>query len=75
MIFTAVAGCRYRATISLGFFKRMASNDTIKSKLEEVGLKDVVVNGSGGTRLAEATASVTATVDLPSEITNVVKIG
>lgn len=74
MIFTSVAGCRYKATIKLGLFEQVASNDTIKEKLEAVGLVDVIVTGSGRTRYASGTATQNATVDLPSQIQTVEKV-
>jgi hypothetical protein len=53
-IFTVHQGKRYRATITLGFLERFASNDTIADKLREAGFTEVTVTGSGGTREAEA---------------------
>jgi hypothetical protein len=39
--FTVQQGKRYRATISLGFFERFASNDTIAGKLRDAGFYEV----------------------------------
>ena len=52
--FTVQMGRRYRATISLGWLERWASNDTIAEQLRAAGFSDVSVTGSGGTRTAEA---------------------
>ena len=50
--FTVHQGQRYQATISLGFVQRLASNDMVADKFREVGFTDVIVTGSGRTRLA-----------------------
>jgi len=52
--FTVQQGRRYRATISLGWLERWASNETIAEQLRAAGFSDVSVTGSGGTRTAEA---------------------
>jgi hypothetical protein len=39
--FTAQQAKRYRAKISLGFFQRIVSNDTIASRLREAGFSVV----------------------------------
>ena len=38
-IYTVRKGQRYRATISLGWFQSVASNETVADKFREVGLK------------------------------------
>ena len=53
-VFTVGQGKRYRAEISLRFFERIVSNETIESRLREAGFTDVRVGGSGATRHAEA---------------------
>lgn len=53
MIFNLQRGKRYRATITLGFVERLASNDMIADKFRSAGFKDVSVQGEGGTRYAE----------------------
>ena len=52
--FTIRQGKRYRATITLGWLERWASNEMIADKLHDAGFTDVKVEGSGGTRQAEA---------------------
>ena len=47
-------GLRYRATISLGFVERLASNEMIAKKFVDLGFHDVEVTGQGATRKAEA---------------------
>jgi subtilisin family serine protease len=62
--FTIGHGRRYRATILLTSFEQLAGNDLIAGKLTQLGFISVVVTGSGGTRLAEATWSgVDAQID------------
>ena len=74
-IFTVRQGKRYRATISLGFFERWASNETIAEKLRAAGFSEVTVTGSGGTRTAEAVwPGPNATGEMPSQITEVVEV-
>ena len=73
--FTAQQGKRYRAEISLGFFERLVSNDTIESRLREAGFSDVRVWGSGGIRYAEALwpgADTTAT--MPTQVAAIAEI-
>jgi hypothetical protein len=53
MEFTLQSGKRYRATITLGFVERLASNDTIAEKFRDAGFADVHVTGDGATRYAE----------------------
>lgn len=65
-------GARYRATLSLSFFQRMASNDTIAQKLRDVGFTSVGVSGSGRSRTAVGTwGGPDREVDLPSAIDRV----
>ena len=74
-VFTVRQGKRYRATISLGFFERWASNETIAEKLRAAGFSEVTVTGSGGTRMAEAVwPGPNATGEMPSQITEVIEV-
>lgn len=69
---TVLQGHRYRAHLSLGWLERVASNDTIRAKLEEAGFVGVVVEGSGGSRWAFGTwPDVDATAEMPEEIDRV----
>lgn len=64
-------GRRYVATISLGFFERIASNDQIAAKLCAAGFSQVSVTGSGATRAASGTWTwATEEVELPSQVSN-----
>ena len=64
-----VTGTQYEASISLNIFERMASNDTIKSKLEGAGFTGVIVWGSGSTRAARGVWSgQTQDADIPSQV-------
>ena len=74
-IFTVHQGKRYRATITLGFLERFASNDTIADKLREAGFTEVTVTGSGGTREAEAIwPKEDVTAEMPLQIASVTEI-
>jgi hypothetical protein len=73
--FTVHKGKRYRATIKLTGLKRLASNETIAGVLQGAGFAEVRVEGSGGTRYADALwpkADVTA--DIPPEVEKIEEI-
>ena len=73
--FTVRQGKRYRATISLGWLERWASNETIAGKLRDAGFTEVVVQGSGGTRTAQALwPGPDATAEMPTQITEVIEV-
>jgi hypothetical protein len=73
--FTVRQGKRYRATITLGRLERWASNEMIADKLHGAGFTDVKVEGSGGTRQAEALWPIpNATAEMPSQITAVIEV-
>jgi hypothetical protein len=73
--FTVRQGKRYRATLTLGWLERWASNDTIAGKLRDAGFAEVVVTGSGGTRTAEAIwPGPDATAEMPGQITQVIEV-
>ena len=72
--FTVRQGKRYRATLSLGWLERWASNETIAGKLKEAGFSEVKVDGSGGTRQAEALwPGPDTTAEMPSQIVEVIE--
>jgi hypothetical protein len=72
--FTVRQGRRYRATITLGWLERWASNDVIRERLRAAGFSDVSVTGSGATRVAEALwPGPDAIGEMPSQITSVVE--
>jgi hypothetical protein len=72
--FTVRQGKRYRATLSLGWLERWASNETIAGKLKEAGFSDVKVDGSGATRVAEALwPGPDTTAEMPSQIVEVIE--
>lgn len=76
MTYSVATGTRYRATIRLGLFEQVASNDAIRSKLEEAGFTAVAVGGSGRDRFAEGTWSgASQAAELPDQITRVEVIG
>ncbi len=52
-VFTVHQGRRYRATITLGLFQSLASNETVAGKVREVGFTEVEVSGSGRNRLGK----------------------
>ncbi len=66
---TLEQGGRYYAPIRLGLFEQVASNDTIRGKLEEAGFCAVAVGGGGRDRFAEGTwGRPTQDVELPDQI-------
>jgi hypothetical protein len=68
-------GHRYRATIALSGIEHFASNDYIANELTQYGFADVVVTGSGGTRVAEGTwTGPDTTAQIDPHITNIVEI-
>ena len=72
--FTVRQGKRYRATLSLGWLERWASNETIAGKLRDAGFSEVKVDGSGATRLAEALwPGPDTTAEMPSQIVEVIE--
>ena len=74
-IYTVCKGKRYRATITLGFFQRLASNETVADKFREVGFTDVEVSGSGRNRLGKGLwPQEDATAEIPDEITSISEI-
>ncbi len=72
--FTVQQGRRYRATISLGWLERWASNETIAERLRAAGFSDVAVTGSGETRTADALwPGPDTTGEMPPQIIAVVE--
>jgi hypothetical protein len=73
--FTVQQGKRYRATISLGWLERLASNAAVAEKLRAAGFSDVSVSGSGALRVAEALwPGADATGEMPTQISEVIEI-
>ena len=74
-VFTVGQGKRYRAEISLRFFERMVSNETIESRLREAGFTAVRVEGSGATRHAEALwPGPNTTAEMPAQIASIAEL-
>lgn len=74
-VFTVRQGGRYRATVTLGWLERWASNEHIVEKLQAAGFGDISVTGSGWTRIAEASWSgPDTTAEMPSQITEVIDL-
>ena len=74
-VFTVGQGKRYRAEISLRFFERIVSNETIESRLREAGFTDVRVGGSGATRHAEALwPGPDTTAEMPAQIASIAEL-
>ena len=72
-VFTVRQGRRYRATITLGWLERWASNDEIAEKLRAAGFSNVTVTGSGWTRVADASwPGPDTTGEMPTQITQVI---
>jgi hypothetical protein len=74
--FTVRNGWRYRAIIRLTGLKRLAPNETIAGVLRGVGFTEVSVEGSGGTRYAEALwPKPDAAAEIPPEVVKVEEAG
>jgi hypothetical protein len=74
-VFTVQQGKRYRAEISLRFFERIVSNETIASRLREAGFTEVRVDGSGATRHAEALwPGPDTTAEMPAHIATIAEL-
>jgi hypothetical protein len=72
---TVRQGRRYRATLSLGFFEKIASNDLLARKFAELGFEDVKVIGEGGCRTAEALWPLPdAEGEMPSQIVEFIEL-
>jgi hypothetical protein len=73
--YTVRKGRRYRATIKLPGLKRLASNETVRV-LRAAGFAEVKVEGSGGSRYAQALwPRADATAEIPPEVVKVEEIG
>jgi hypothetical protein len=71
-VYTVRKGARYRATIRLGFFQGMASNQQVADRFTEVGFTDVNVTGNGRNRIGTALWSrPDASAEVPDEITSI----
>ena len=71
-IYTVRKGARYRATIRLGVFQSVASNEQVADKFTAVGFAEVTVTGSGRNRIGTALwPRPDATAEVPDEITSV----
>jgi hypothetical protein len=70
--FTVHQGKRYRATIRLGLFQSAASNEMVADKFREAGFADVVVSGSGGTRIAQGSwPHADRSAEIPDEVDDI----
>ena len=70
--FTVHQGKRYHATIVLSGLESWAGNETIADRLRGAGFAEVVVSGSGGTRVADALwPGPDTTAEMPSQIRDV----
>ncbi len=73
--FTVRRNKRYRATIQLGLIEQLAGNDVIADALAAAGFADVSVDGTGTTRLAEATWPLEdASAPLPPQVVSVSEV-
>jgi hypothetical protein len=54
MKFSLRKGKRYRASVVLGMFERMATNEQIAAELRNIGFVHVTVSGQGGVRYVTA---------------------
>jgi len=73
--FIVQKGKRYQAKINLGLLQSVASNDMVADKFREVGFTDVVVSGSGSSRVAEGVwPHDDASAEIPGEVSNITMI-
>jgi hypothetical protein len=73
--YTVRRGRRYRATISLGWLERLASNERVAQPIREVGFIEVNVTGNGRTRQATALwPNDDAAAEIPPQIVKVEQI-
>ncbi len=71
-LYTVHEGQRYRATIRLGFFQSLASNQEVAEKFSEAGFTEVNVTGSGRNRIGTGLwPHPDATAEVPEEITSI----
>lgn len=69
---TVEQGRHYRATIRLGFFEQVATDQQIADKLTEAGFTGVQVFGTGRDRFADGTwPGSTMSAELPDQIIKV----
>ena len=65
-------GTRYTATLRLGVFEQVASNDMVASKLTDAGFVSVTVWGSGRDRFATGEwGGATQEATLPDQVRKV----
>lgn len=73
--FTVRQGKRYRARIELGWLEALASNELIAGKLQAAGFSEVKVDGSGGTRQAEALwPNPDSSGEMPAQIAEITEV-
>ncbi|MFN7703350.1 MAG: hypothetical protein ACK5OS_01920 [Chryseotalea sp.] len=72
---TLTKNTKYQADIFLSALEQFATNDMIKSKLTQVGFKDVVVSGTGKSRNATGIwPGETVTADIPTQVKSIKEI-
>ena len=70
--YTVEQGKRYRAKVSLGLLQSVASNEMVAEKFREAGFTDVIVQGSGRTRVAQGLwPHKDASAEIPDEVTDI----
>ena len=73
--YTVRKGKRYRATIRLGLFKSVASNEQVADQFRAAGFTEVSVSGSGRERRGKGLwPHPDATAEVPDEIASVQEI-
>lgn len=73
--YTVRKGKRYRATIRLGLFKSVASNEQVADQFRAAGFTEVIVSGSGRERRGKGLwPHPDATAEVPDEIASVEEI-
>lgn len=75
MKFSLRKGKRYKASIVLGMFERMASNEQIAAELRNVGFTDIIVSGQGGVRYIVAKwERADATREIPRQVHEIIEL-
>lgn len=75
MKFSLKKGKRYKASIVLGMFERMVSNEQLAVELKNIGFTDIIVSGQGGVRYIVAKWDrADATREIPRQVHEIIEL-
>jgi hypothetical protein len=75
MKFSLKKGKRYKASIVLGMFERMAGNEQIAAELRNVGFSNITISGQGGVRYVVASWDrPDADRDIPRQVHEIIEL-